>query len=528
MQIYWKETTMSKFNAVKTPVNKTTNLAGGDAYKESNKLALASLLVTSFLTDKAYESEAQLTKRLETLYKALDTEDKTFFAKAAIYARDKFNLRSISHLAAAMVGEGVASDKYSEEDKKWLTNFFSKIIVRGDDVTEIISAYKARPQAFKSKKGRIQLVNVMKKGFSAAMGRMDTYQLAKYRGEGKETSLADAVRMSHVVATKKNKEGLEKLIAGTLRNETTWEAKQTKAGQAGATLIDDAERAKVVEKAKAEAWSDFVAKGDRIEYMALLRNIRNIVEQADEDTITKALELLVKPELIAKSRQLPFRFYTALTEISKSVSRRDVINALNKALDLSVSNVPVFPGKTAILVDVSGSMRCAACSTMNNIHVDTIAGLFAAALYKQNDSQIVLFGSRIFEEKFNPADSISTIAEKCHARNSGTNIGAAFDSLKDKFDRIIILSDMQTWGEKFCSQFYFEGDDTNKAFKRYAKKHNPQVKLYSFDLAGNGTIQFPEKNVFAVAGLSDHTFEIMSKMEEDKQYMIHEIEAIEL
>ena len=37
-----------------------------------------------------------------------------------------------------------------------------------------------------------------------------------------------------------------------------------------------------------------------------------------------------------------------------------------------------------------------------------------------------------------------------------------------------------------------------------------------------------ERNVFAIAGVSEHAFDIMSKMEEDKQYMIHEIEAIEL
>ena len=56
---------MSKFNSAKVSSTATTNLAGGSAYKESAKLELASLLVTSFLSgDKAYEKEADTIKRL--------------------------------------------------------------------------------------------------------------------------------------------------------------------------------------------------------------------------------------------------------------------------------------------------------------------------------------------------------------------------------------------------------------------------------------------------------------------------------
>lgn len=515
---------MSKFNTKKESSTKTKNLAGGVAYKESNKLALVSLLVTSFLADKAYESEAQITKRLETLYRELNDEDKQFFAKAAIYARDKFKLRSISHLASAIIGAGVVADNYTTEDKKWLSNYFSKIIMRGDDITEIISAYKTRPGAYVSKNnGKVQLPQVMKNGFSEAIGRMDTYQIAKYKGDNRDTSFIDAVRMTHAKSTDKNKEALEQLVKGTLKNTETWEAKQSAAGQVAKDITDSAEKEKVVAEAKKEAWADFVAKGDKIEYMALLRNLRNIIQQSDEETIAKALELIQKPELVARSKQLPFRFLTAISEVYGATNHRDSLIALNKALELSVSNVPKFPGNTAILVDISGSMGVN-CNSVKGAAVTDVAGIFAGALYKNNDSDIILYGNsaRILDS-VNPTDSVSTIAKACRCINSGTNMSAAFEVLNKSYDRIIILSDMQSWGETF-----WYGSSTNDAFKKYAKKYNPNVKLYSFDLAGNGTLQFPEKNVFTIAGLSDHTFEIMSKMEEDKSYMIHEIEAIEL
>lgn len=510
---------MSKFNTVKVPDNITTNLAGGKAYKQSTKLALASLLITSFLCDKAYETEANIIKRLEKYYKELD--DKKFFAKAAIYARDKFRLRSISHLAAAIVGEGVATGNYSEEDKKWLKNFFSKIVMRGDDTTEIISAYKARPNAYKNKAGRVQLTNVMKKGFSEAIGRMDAYQLAKYRSDKKETSLVDVVRMCHAKPTTRNGVGLAKLIKGTLKNTETWEAKQTAAGQVGADSATAEERTEQVKAAKKEAWAEFVAKGDKIEYMALLRNLRNILLEADMDTVNKAVELVQKPELVKKGKQLPFRYLTALMAIAP-LGHRGAIEALSKALEISVDNVPELPGDTAILVDVSGSMACA-CQTCGGVRVDHVAGIFAGALFKKNKgAQIVLFGSHGRFYHANPLDSIASISKGCEARSEGTYMAAGFGTLKKSYDRIIVLSDMQTWMERGY------GMETREEFKKYAKKYNPNVKLYSFDLAGNGTMQFPEENVFCIAGLSEHAFDVMSKMEEDKAYMIHEIEAIEL
>ena len=518
---------MSKFNSKKTSATATINLAGGSAYKESNKLALASLLVTSFLTDKAYESEAQITKRLETLYSALLNEDKSFFAKAAIYARDKFRLRSISHLAAAMVGEGVTSDKYSAEDKKWLSNFFNKIIFRGDDITEIISAYGSRPGAYKVN-DKIRLPQVMKNGFSKAIGNMDKYQIAKYKGEGNAVSFMDAVRLSHAKATDKNREALAELVAGTLKNTETWEAKQAAAGKAQANKADGLTKEEAVREAKQVAWSEFVAKGDKIEYMALLRNMRNIIQYADEATIKDALELIQKPELVARSKQLPFRFLTALNELRQYTSRRDVSEALQNALELSVSNVPSFTGKTAILVDISGSMNCP-CSTIKGSSVATVAGIFAAALFKKNDSDVVIFNSSAKTLSLNARDSLVTIASQITGYvGGGTNMGAAFKELSKSYDRVIILSDMQTWMANYSSYSFCSAQSTKDLFNSYAKRYNKDVRLYSFDLAGNGTLQFPERNVFTIAGLSEHTFEIMGKMEEDKQYMIHEIESIEL
>jgi 60 kDa SS-A/Ro ribonucleoprotein len=68
----------------------------------------------------------------------------------------------------------------------------------------------------------------------------------------------------------------------------------------------------MLEKAelKAEAWAELL-RTRKIGYFALLRNLRNIAEQAPE-LVPTACELLTDERLIRKSLVLPFRFSTAL------------------------------------------------------------------------------------------------------------------------------------------------------------------------------------------------------------------------
>lgn len=524
---------MSKFNSTKESNTLTINKAGGKAYKESTKLEVATMLITAYLAgDKYYETEKQMIARLEQLYETLHGEDKQFLAKASIYARKEFRLRSISHLCSAIIAEGVVTDKYSLEDKKWVENYFAQVILRTDDLTETVSAYKSRPNAYKSAKGRIQLPNVMKRGLSRAIANYDEYKLAKYKAEGKETSLMDVIRMIHAKVTKFNREALGKLVKGLLKNVSTWEATQSNAGKAGADITDKAEKAKVVKEAKSQAWKDFVAKGDKIEYMALLKNLRNIVEQTDDETISTACNLLVKPELITKSMVLPFRYLQAYRALCNGYETNNTVQrALTKAIDISLSNCPKFSGKTAILLDISGSMSSRVSGENKNSMTEAVScadigALFAAVLYKNNDADVIRYNSNAEFFKGNPEDSVMTLTNQLRRTCGGTAITSAFAKLTKKYDRIIVLSDEQTWGD---SKYYsYDSNNAKNPFREYRKKYNPDCALYNIDLAGYGTLMFPEKSVYTIGGFSEKVFDLMAKMEGDKSYLVHEIEKITL
>jgi hypothetical protein len=67
-----------------------------------------------------------------------------------------------------------------------------------------------------------------------------------------------------------------------------------------------------------------------------------------------------------------------------------------------------------------------------------------------------------------------------------------------------------------------------KEFAKFVKRSGKRPRVYSFDLAGYGTLQFPQRDVYCLAGFSDKTMETMRFLEEDKQALLRQIDAVEL
>jgi 60 kDa SS-A/Ro ribonucleoprotein len=484
---------MSKFNKASAFTGKTKNFAGGEAFKESAKIELVSLLLTSFVQEQFYRTEKQTVDRLYDLIERLP--DKSFAAKAAIYARNEFGMRSISHLVAAVLAFGVKKET-------WTKSFFEKVVRRPDDITEILACYMAnfgKP-----------VPNALKKGLAAAFSKFDGYQLGKYRGEGRELSLVDAVNILHPTPTEKNREALKALVKGDLRSTETWETKLTQAGQKAAASELNADEALELKK---EAWSGLI-RSRKLGYFALLRNLRNILEVAEKDKalLSDALEMLVDSKLIHNALVLPFRFMTALDEIEKTnyAGSRRVVEALSKAADIALENVPTFDGKTLVVLDVSGSMvgRPAA-----------IGSLFSAILVKANQADFMTFSDSADYRTLNTKDATLTIARNMRFASGGTNFHAIFQKANKAYDRVIILSDMQGWIGNYSPAV---------PFADYCKRTNATPHIYSFDLQGYGTLQFPEKKVYAIAGFSEKILDVMKLLEQDRNALVNTVESVPL
>ncbi len=454
---------------------------------QSPKMQLASLLLTSFAQDQFYRNTDQTFSELIGLLPRVDAE---FAAKAALFARNEFGMRSITHVLAKELAIYASG-------KPWAKTFYEKIVRRPDDMTEILALLLAEKRA--------AIPNAARKGFAKAFDKFDGYQLAKYRGEDKNVKLVDVVNLVHPKPTARNAEALHQLVEGTLRNTNTWEAKLTEVGQ----IAGDEELKTAM---KAEVWAELV-QTRKIGYFALLRNLRNIAEQAPH-VVPYACALLTDERLIKQSLVLPFRFTTAF-EAVKAAKTRDkpmIINALNYALDLAMANVPKLPGKTLVALDDSGSMMGRPIQ---------IGAMFAAVLYCANDADLMCFSDSAKYVHYNRKSPVMVIANDLvrNARSAGTNFNAIFENVKKKYDRIVILSDMQGW---------VGGGAPQKAFAAYKKYTGADPFIYSFDLQGYGSLQFPENKVFALAGFSEKVFDLMGVLEKDPMILVRQIEAVTL
>jgi 60 kDa SS-A/Ro ribonucleoprotein len=464
---------MGRFNEKTVVKNKTINLAGAEAYSQSSELEVISMLLTSFATDQFYQSAQQTFDRLKNL---ISNSDKRFVANAIVYARTQFGMRSISHVAASELAKYISGEP-------WAKSFYAAVVYRPDDMCEILAYHYANNG---------KTTNAMKKGFAAAFDKFDGYQLAKYRMEGKSVSLVDAVNIVHPIPTEKNQLALSQLVKGELVSTDTWESKLSAVGSDG--------------NLKKEVWESLINER-KIGYFALLRNMRNIIQQAP-GIVTKACELLVDENLIRKSLVLPFRFTTAYEEIEKMASApkvREVIVALNKAVDISMGNVPKLPGNTLVALDVSGSMRGKPAD---------IGSLFAATLVKSNNCDLITFDTHGRYINYNPLDSTITIRKSIPFSGGGTNFDAIFLTAREKYDRIIILSDMQSW---------VTGKVPRVTYNAYKAKYDTNPLIYSFDLQGYGSLQFPENRVYTLAGFSEKIFDIMALLEQDVNALINKI-----
>ncbi len=156
-------------------------------------------------------------------------------------------MRSITHALAGYLAPHLSGKPYAK-------SFYDKIVHRVDDMQEILAVIQST-----SKKC---VPNAVRKGFKSAFERFDAYQLAKYRTENKAIKLVDIVNLIHP----KHNKSLEKLIKGELKNEQTWEAKLSAAGNSNNAT------------AKEEAWSEQILN-KKLGYLALIKNLRNIEAQ---------------------------------------------------------------------------------------------------------------------------------------------------------------------------------------------------------------------------------------------------------
>jgi hypothetical protein len=284
------------------------------------------------------------------------------------------------------------------------------ICTRPDMMTDLLALY------WKEKK--TPLAKQLQRGLAKAFLNFDEYQLAKWN-RSTVIKLKDVLKMVRPKPVNDEQSAMfKRLLNDELKTPDTWEVRLSRG--------DD----------KKETFKELIEK-KKLSGIALLRNLRNCVDSGVDMQILK--EALKRP-----IKALPFQFLSAAREAPTLEAEID------EAMLNSVEEWGSLPGKTCILVDVSGSM-------ISPLSEKSTAMLFDAA------SSLAILLREVCEEPLFATFSYLTVV--CPNRrgmalrdilwhsqpNSGTDLHSALLAVekfqKDKnhkFDRLIIITDEQS------------------------------------------------------------------------------------
>ncbi len=489
-----------RFNFIKKEVTETINYEGGKAFVLTPQLELYTAVATAALTDNFYEKAGDSLQRIISL---IGKNDAVFVAKLAVYARENMYLRSVPLVLVTELAKQHNGDNL-------ISALTARVVQRADEITELL-AYYTQSNGRKEVKQLNRLSKQLQKGLSVAFNRFDEYQFAKYNRDA-QVKLKDALFLVHPKAKDEAQQLLfDKIVNDELQTPYTWETELSALGKQ--QFENEAAKAAAV-KAK---WEELIFS-NKLGYMALLRNLRNILEAAvSGDALNKVCSYIGNAGAVAKSKQLPFRFLSAYRELkvlnNGYVSK--VLNALEEAVLHSAANIKGFGDDTKVVIaaDVSGSMQTPVSAKSKVQRFDI--GLMLAMLLASRCENVItgMFGDR-WKVINLPVKNILSNADEFHRREGevgyATNGYLVIEDLlknKNAVDKLIFFTDCQLWNSSGAASI-------SDVWKRY-KKIAPNAKLYLFDLAGYGTtpLNIMSNDVFLIAGWSDKVFDVLNAIE---------------
>lgn len=385
------------------PVNTLTTHEGAPAVPVNAEAQLRRAVMSCLLWEKEfYQDGEDIAQRILTLVPQVSRHT---VRQIAIEAREQAKLRHVPLLIAA------ALCKYSHPDGI-AAETVAAVIQRADELAEFVSIV-CKINGVGPDKAKKVLSAQAKTGLAAAFRKFDAYHLAKYNRDG-AVKLRDVLFMVHPKPVKEGQaEVWAKLAANALESPDTWEV----ALSAGAD--------------KRETFERLIREG-KLGYLALLRNLRNMVESGCDLGLVQDAILARK----GADRVLPFRYVAAARVVPH------LEPAIDQALLAALNDFPALPGVTAVLVDVSGSMDEKLSAKSDLKRLDAAAAL---ASIIQGQRRVFSFSERVME--IPPRLGMAGIDAISRSQpHSGTYLGRAVAALNAevKHDRLIVITDEQS------------------------------------------------------------------------------------
>jgi hypothetical protein len=507
-------------------VSRALTYEGGPAYLRDVKSELFLLAVTNLVgEDTFYESADDRDGRFRELVHAAVAQDADWVARFVPWLRDVANLRSASVVAAV---------EYVRAGGPFGRRVVASALARADEPAEVL-AY------FTSRYGRA-VPQPVKRGVADAAQRLYTERSAlKYDGQSRAWRMADVLDLTHVRPRDDAQSALFRFLLDRRHNRDDLAVPES-LPVLGAHLALQAmpvgERRGFVELAARDesvaalltaagmtwealsGWLDgamdraaWEAVIPSMGYMALLRNLRNFDEAGVSDTVAEQVAAkLADPDEVARSRQFPYRFVSAF----EAVPSLRWGHALDRALEAATSRVPAFAGRTLVLVDTSASMSQRAFSQRSVMTPVRAAAVFGVVMAKRgNEVDLYGFADGVFRHRVRRSSSVLAEVSRLTARvgevGHGTRIAEALRATYRGHDRVVIVSDMQTFADSRAAgrmPARYTAVATDAAVPA-------RVPVYGFNLGGYRAtvLEAGRGNRHEFGGLNDATFTMLSLLE---------------
>ena len=458
---------MSKFNVaavrpaigrgpVAAEANPTgTTYEGGAGYAHDAKSAVFLLAVSNFVgEDTFYEKAADRDKRYAALVHEVAVADPEWTARFFGWLREGANMRS-----AAVVGALEAARAMLAAELPGGRQIVASVLQRADEPGEALAYWM-------STYGRA-VPKPVKRGIADAVVRLYTERaLLKYDTASHGFRFGDVVEVVHPTPkdTRQGdlfkhaidrRHGREAALPASL-SKVAANAELRRAAADDPTALRDTE---LLSRA-GMTWEDTLSLSAGVHkgrtwaaliptmgYMALLRNLRNFDQAGIPDDVAAQMAArLSDPAEVARSRQFPFRFLAAY-EQAPSLRWGP---ALDRALQLSLANLPALPGRSLILIDTSASMSSTSFSKHSTMSPVKAAAVFGVALAARGEKvDLYGFADGVFRHDVGPGASVirevDRFVKQVGKVGHGTRIATSIKATLRGHDRVFVISDMQTF-----------------------------------------------------------------------------------
>lgn len=376
---------------------RVTNSEGVGVPSISAEKTLSRLVLASLLWEKQfYLDGAESVELIKSLVPKVAPEK---VAQLAIEARHIYKLR---HVPLLLVRELARIGKLKAA-------VLNEVCQRADEMGEFLNLYWSE--------GKSPLSNQVKKGLAQAFVKFNEYQLAKYDKNSAKVSIRDVMFLSHAKPVGVEQEALFQRVANKeLVTPDTWETQLS----GGAN--------------KAETFSRLMAE-KKLGALAFLRNLRNMTQAGVSESEIRAYAGNLNVDKV-----LPFRYIAAARIVPQF---EDMLEAM---MLRSLSTAEKLPGKTVLLVDVSGSMFGTKISAKSDLdRFDAAAALAMLCAEVCSQVEVYTFSNQLVRvaprKGFALADAL-----KSSQPIQGTHLGQAIKSVqtKGRYDRLIVITDEES------------------------------------------------------------------------------------